>query len=239
MNGKNIARKHKVFSWNSKIGENSLALNFSRSGGDSCSNSCMHKINGSCYAIASQGLYKALYAKLERHEKNGFEWVLKSALNAIEENPGDFEGLRFFRFSTHGTVPDRSFSTSEKVALTRLGDLLRGHGVLIHFPVETRGKYNEVLACGIRPRLSFQGRIENAKRATEVVSVSVGNMEEKPVERLNKAMLLNIRLNSIGKTAEICPAIGGKIARSDEKITCDRCGLCARSEPRVIIYPQH
>lgn len=32
MNGKSLAEKYSVFSWNSKIGPNAIALNFSRSG---------------------------------------------------------------------------------------------------------------------------------------------------------------------------------------------------------------
>lgn len=239
MNGKNIAKKHPVFSWNSKIGTNAIALNFSRSGGDYCDDSCVHKREGTCYAISSQRLYKSLLSKLERHEKNGFGWVLQKAIEAIEGNPKDFEGLKFFRFCTHGSTPNRIFTTPEKRAMLHLGNLLNKMGVMVHFPVETREKYNSILACGIQPRLSYQGRVENAKRSTEAVSVSVGSMGEKPIERLNKAMLLNIRLNSIGKTAEICPAIAGKIAGADGRATCDRCGLCARPEPRVVIYPQH
>lgn len=239
MNGKSLAKKYQVFSWNQKIGKNAIALNFSRSGGEWCNSSCLHKQNGTCYAMASQGMYKRLYAKLKRHEENGFEWVLKMAIIAMRDNPGDFTELRFFRFCTHGTVPDRPFTREEKLALIRLGDLLNKMGAMVHFPVETQAKYNQVLACGIQPRLSYQGRIENAKRAAETVSVSVGSMAEKPIERLNQSIMLNMRLNFMGKSASICPAIAGKIARSDEKVTCDLCGLCARSEPMVIIYPQH
>lgn len=239
MNGQSLAKKYSVFSWNSKIGKNAIALNFSRSGGGWCSDSCLHKRNGTCYAIASQGLYKTLYAKLERHEQNGFVWVLQKAIDAIEGNPKDFEGLKFFRFCTHGSVPFKPFTREEKLALVRLGEVLRENDVMIHFPVETREKYNEVLACGIQPRLSFQGRIEHAKRSTEAVSVSVGSMEQKPVERLNQSIMLSLKLTYTGKTVAVCPAIAGKIAKSDEKVTCDLCGLCARSEPMVIIYPQH
>lgn len=239
MNGKNIARKYKVFSWNSKIGNNAIALNFSRSGGDWCSDSCLHKRNGTCYAMASQGMYKALYAKLKCHEEKGFEWTLKTALSAMEENPGDFAEIRFFRFSTHGTVPDRPFTREEKLALIRLGEILRKNDVMTHFPVETRRKYNEVLACGIQPRLSFQGRIEHAKRSGEITSVSIGSMSDKPLHRIEQSRAIVEQLRKIGKDAHVCPAIEAKLERSPVDATCDRCGICSFSTINVVVYPQH
>lgn len=239
MNGQSLAKKYPVFSWNQKIGENAIALNFSRSGGDWCSNSCLHKRNGTCYAMASQGMYKRLNAKLQRHEENGFEWTLKTALSAMKENPGDFAGIRFFRFSTHGTVPDRPFTTMEKHALIRIGDILRRNDVMIHFPVETRVKYNQVLACGIQPRLSFQGRIEHAKRAGEITSVSIGSMSDKPLHRVEQAKAIVEQLRKVGKDAYVCPAIEAKLERSPVDATCDRCGICSFSTINVVVYPQH
>ncbi len=189
--------------------------------------------------MASQGMYKALYAKLQRHEENGFEWTLKTALSAMEENPGDFAGIRFFRFCTHGTVPDRPFTREEKLALIRLGGILRENDVMIHFPVETRKKYSEVLACGIQPRLSYQGRIGNAKRAAEITSVSVGSMSEKPLHRIEQSRAIVEQLRKAGKDAYVCPAIEAKLERSPVDATCDRCGICSFSTINVVVYPQH
>lgn len=239
MNGKNIARKYPIFSWNAKIGENSLALNFSRSGGADCDDSCALKKSGICYAMASQRIYKALYAKLERHEKNGFEWVINEALHAIEGNPGDFEGLKFFRFSTHGTVPNRSFSTSERIALTRFGDLLKGNNVLIHFPVETVEKYNRVMDCGIQPRLSFQDRINGSLCSPLCSSVTAGVRRQAKLERIGEARKIAGFARKTGKRAVICPAIVSSFVKREGKITCDQCRLCASDKVGMVIYPMH
>lgn len=239
MNGKNIARKYKVFSWNSKIGENAIALNFSRSGGSYCDNSCELKKSGACYAMASQRLYRSLHAKLERHEKNGFEWVLNEALNAIEGNPGDFEELKFFRFSTHGTVPNREFSTAERVALTRFGEILRGRGVLIHFPVETVEKYAQILACGIQPRLSFQDRINGSLCSPLCSSVTAGVRRQTKLERIGEARKIAGFARKTGKRAVICPAIVSSFIKRERKITCDQCKLCASDKVGMVIYPMH
>lgn len=239
MNGKNIARKYQVFSWNSKIGPNAIALNFSRSGGSFCDDSCTLKKSGICYAIAGQRLYSSLYAKLERHEGNGFGWVINEALHAIEENPGDFEGLKFLRFSTHGTVPNREFSTEERVALTRLGDLLKGNNVLMHFPVETRGKYSEVLACGIQPRLSYQDRINGSLCSPLCSSVTAGVRRQAKLERIGKAKKIVGFAREAGKRAVICPAIVSSFRKRERKITCDQCKLCATDKVGMVIYPMH
>lgn len=239
MNGKNIARKYPIFSWNSKIGENAIALNFSRSGGTDCDNSCALKKSGACYAMASQKLYRSLHAKLEKHENNGFEWVLREALNALEGNPGDFEGLKFFRFSTHGTVPNREFSAAERIALTRLGDLLRGRGILIHFPVETREKYSEVLACGIQPRLSFQDRINGSLSSPLCSSVTAGIRRQAKLERIGEAKKIAGWARETGKRVVICPAIVSSFVKREGKITCDQCKLCASEKVGMVIYPMH
>jgi hypothetical protein len=239
MNGKNIARKYPIFSWNSKIGENAIALNFSRSGGADCDDSCVLKKSGICYAMASQRIYKALYAKLERHENNGFEWVLKTALNALEGNPGNFEGIRFFRFSTHGTVPNRSFSTSERIALARFGDLLKGNNIAIHFPVETREKYAAILDCGIQPRLSFQDRINGSLCSPLCSSVTAGVRRQTKLDRIGDARKIAGWARKTGKRVVICPAIVSSFVGRKRKITCDQCGLCSSSKVDTVIYPMH
>lgn len=157
----------------------------------------------------------------------------------MEENPKDFAGIRFFRFSTHGTIPNRPFTGYEQNALTKLGDWLKGNNISIHFPVETIGKYNEVMNCGIRPRLSFQDKINGSLCSPLCVSVTAGVRRQSKNERIGEAKKIAVWSREAGKRAVICPAIVSNFRKREGKVTCDKCKLCASGKVGTVIYPMH
>lgn len=235
-NGKNFARKHNVFSHASKIGDNALALNFSVSGGSWCDKSCEYLNNG-CYAEHSQCLYKALKAKLQRHQDNGFLHTLDRAYGIMLQEFTASKRPEFFRFCSHGTIPNRRLEWAEIDVLEKISGLLHKFGIPAHFPVETMGKYNDVFIAGFNPRLSLQHRHDEIRHDIPC-SIIVGTKEDTPKDRIEKAKAKAKELRENGHSNIICPSIMAQFM-GKKHISCSMCGACANPKINVGIYPHH
>lgn len=214
---------------NAKFNTGSLSLSFTRSHSPDCDTGCAAW--DVCYSFTLESRYGNLDAKLERHEQWGFERVCLMAVNEVRAWKGDH--VAWFRFSVHGSVPNRELSATEFKAFRSLLRAIRLHrnpnGTTpkIHFPVETDCKasaWRDIVTQGglfaspthkpfrrdhnvvVRASVPNDDFLDGkASHASTVADASVGRDRRK--RRLRAAFkLAKARREQTGKTCVVCPS---------------------------------
>ena len=110
---------------NAKFNSDSVSISFSRSGLEQCADEGSYfgadggcDVRPICYSTTMESRFPGLDAKLERHEQMGFQAVCEQATSELQALAGSH--VSWFRFSTHGSFPERTLSLRELIALMRL-----------------------------------------------------------------------------------------------------------------------
>jgi hypothetical protein len=226
----------------SKAVKDSIALNFSESGGTHCDPACMALTLGFCYAIHTEKMKPSIQTSGERKRKLGFAPVCDAYRIAILKKRAKGELIPWIRFSTFGSVPDRPLSANEIDAFV---SLVRSFppGTPVHFPVESKQKAERFRALSFAFDLPLVVREscqtdERAKECTTqgLPASRIVNLGKTGKERLSNAIA--IAKASKGK-ATVCPAIASTILRRPHKVKCGECTLCSKSGRTMILYPRH
>jgi hypothetical protein len=223
----------------------SVAVNFSQSGSAICSDSCLAKTLGLCYAIALEKIKSNVALNGARKEKNYpflFQ-VLGNHTPTIKK----IVNAPWVRFSAFGAFPDPSMlSDTDRENFGKLATHLKPliDDGRVHFPTETVSKYSFLKSIGFKPRLSFQRNVDAAISFKGRSSVMVkeekkftANLKHrKPIHSLETLR----KINASGKRAKICPAIVNKKIKcgTDPKNDIRGCIACG-SDVDIIIYPEH
>lgn len=226
----------------SKAIPKSIAINFSESGGENCSNKCQALKLGICYAIHTERMKPSIQVSGERKRLAGFAYVCRAYALQIRKKVENGEAIPWIRFSTFGSVPNRPLTSDEVVAFVAL---VRSFppSTPVHFPVETREKAERfrALSFAFDLNLTVRESCQSDKRAAECMESNLPSSRivyngATKRERLESAR--KIAKESKGK-AVVCPAIASTILRKSEPMKCGKCTLCAQSNRVLILYPQH
>ena len=150
------------------------SLNYGRSGGINCEQSCRHhplhfvgadSRDGECYAVHVEERHDRvqLKNKLDRHEAAAASALTAKALHELERERLHGRPARpWFRFSTNGALPKPAAALADRLFIPRVRALLaflNGAGTPSHFPVESPEKaafYREHVGDLVTVRESIQ-----------------------------------------------------------------------------------
>ena len=259
-----IERAHKENIYNSfgKGCDESIALNFDRSSGKNCSTRCRHHKQSirknatfACYSTTSESFRPSVRDSLEKKGKMspleivGLALIQLGELEVFLEKTG--KRLKFHRFSAAGSVPKKSdipvherkrFENILRLLCSRLVKL----GVAVHFPVESREKfeyYNAIVGDLVTIRLSLQDS-ESELSELRPCSFVVGeqfrshNCKSVKLTRIEYAReRARERYLKTGRKTIVCPAIVSTFLKK-APIHCGTCDACANKNIDVI-YPLH
>jgi hypothetical protein len=138
----------------SKAVPNSIALNFSESGGVNCSTKCEALKKGVCYAIHTEKMKPSIQVSGQRKRELGFESLCHAYQRQIERKKAKGETIPWIRFSTFGSVPNRKLTGEEMEAFAEMVKSFPA-GTPVHFPVETREKAERFRAIAVAFDLSL------------------------------------------------------------------------------------
>ena len=252
---------------NAKFNSDSVSISFSRSGLEQCADSGSYfgsdggcNVRDICYSNTMESRFPGLDRKLARHEELGFQVVCEQATSELQALAGSH--VSWFRFSTHGSFPERRLSLHEVIALMRLCKAIVGHvnpdgtNVKVHCPIEGRPKaeyyapifdrFDIVVRASIDNQNFIDGDYCNHKCST-VADVPVGPQRIK--RRLQQAFsLARSRRISNGSKVYVCPheaySLKTKTAKKDMPATLKcgigtdgkGCDLCSRDDIDGIVF---
>lgn len=221
----------------SKAIPNSVALNFSESGGTNCSTKCEALKKGVCYAVHTEKMKPSIQVSGQRKRELGFAQLCKAYQIKIENLPSP---PPWIRFSTFGSVPNRKLTPLE---LEAFADMVQSFpaGVPVHFPVETREKAERFRAITmafdlpivIRESCQSDARMKSPDNKGQSSRIVFDGATKR--DRLANAVKLARTLPD----ARVCPAIASTILRRPKAVKCGQCTLCAQPQIKTILYPQH
>jgi len=256
---------------NAKFNHGSLSISFSRSGLDQCADSGSYfgadggcDVRPICYSTTMESRFPGLDRKLERHEKMGFQTVCEQATSELKSLAGSH--VSWFRFSTHGSFPERRLSLHEVIALMRLCKAIVGHvnpngsRIKCHCPIEGRSKSNyyapifDRFDIVVRASISNQDFIDgdllqfiDDPTYSTVADVPVGPQRIK--RRLQQAFsIARSRRIANGSKVYVCPheaySLKTKTAKKDmpSRLKCGigtdgkGCDLCSRDDIDGIVF---
>jgi hypothetical protein len=222
----------------SKAVPNSIALNFSESGGVNCSTKCEALKKGVCYAIHTEKMKPSIQVSGQRKRELGFESLCHAYQRQIERKKAKGETIPWIRFSTFGSVPNRKLTGEEMEAFAEMVKSFPA-GTPVHFPVETREKAERFRAIAVafdlnlvvRESCQSDQRMRNSSGPSSRIVFEGATKKD----RLANAIVLARSLPN----ARVCPAIASTILRRPKAVKCGQCTLCARADVQTILYPQH
>ena len=256
---------------NAKFNSDSVSISFSRSGLDQCADDGSHfgadggcDVRPICYSSTMEGRFPGLDAKLERHEQMGFQVVCEQATRELKDLAG--QHVSWFRFSTHGSFPERRLSLRELIALMRLCKAIVGHrnpngtNVKVHCPIEGKPKANYYAPIFDRFNITVRASISNQDfidgdllqfvddpTYSTVADVPVGPQRIK--RRLQQAFALaRSRRIANGSKVYVCPheaySLKTRTAKKDmpTRLKCGidadgkGCDLCSRNDIDGIVF---
>ncbi len=213
----------------------SLGLSFAPSADAHCSKRCPH-YGTRCYAERTEKRYRAYSAKLDRHHAQGVAATCRDALTELQSaRRAGFTPI-WFRFMVSGSLPARPGADDVR-ALRDLCAWLVGHGVPIHFPIETKAKaarYRRALrGLGVTVRESgtTERRFVEASGPVSWVTVG-GGVDAAKIAASN-------RRKATGRRCIVCPAVAAqKLKTGSDRAKCGACTACA--DPSIdVVYPSH
>ena len=218
----------------------SVAINFTRSGGEHCDNSCPFKA-GKCYAKRIEARYPKVAKALAYKEEHRLEYlralVKPTILRWITSAP-------WVRFNVSGSLYRLDTLQMQEVEyLMKIAAALNSAGTLYHFPVETEAKAWQVFNMGFRRvrqslglMIDLPDTIDRIKSTSFPTSITVAGTKmanhRNAREMAKPSFVVAKQLREQGISAKVCPAVSGKAK-------CGACTLCAESNQRAIIYPLH
>ena len=224
----------------SKAVPNSIALNFSESGGVNCSAKCEALKKGVCYAVHTEKMKPSIQVSGQRKREVGFTNLCRAYKAQIQKRLAKGERIPWIRFSTFGSVPNRRLTPKE---LEAVADMVESfpQGVPVHFPVETKEKAERFRAIAvafdlnlvIRESCQSDARMRSKDHIGQSSRIVFKGATKR--ERLDNAKAIAKSLPS----ARVCPAIASTILRRPKPIKCGQCTLCAQPQIKTILYPQH
>ena len=224
----------------SKAVPNSIALNFSESGGVNCSTKCEALKKGVCYAVHTEKMKPSIQVSGQRKRELGFVGLCHAYEAKIRALISKGVDIPWIRFSTFGSVPNRRLTPGELEAFASMVESFP-QGVPVHFPVETKEKAERFRAIAVAFKLNIVIR-ESCQSDARMVSPNNVGQSSRIVfdgatkrERLTNAVAIARSLPA----ARVCPAIASTILRRPKPIKCGQCTLCAQSQIKTILYPQH
>tara|TARA_R100001132_G_C3269725_1_gene91938 strand:+ start:1106 stop:1906 length:801 start_codon:yes stop_codon:yes gene_type:complete len=256
---------------NAKFNADSVSVSFSRSGLEQCADSGSYfgadggcDVRPICYSTTMESRFPGLDRKLERHEQMGFQVVCEQATRELKDLAGSH--VSWFRFSTHGSFPERRLSLRELIALMKLCKAIVGHvnpngtSVKVHCPIEGRPKAEYYAPIFARFDIVVRASIDNQSfvdgdllqfvddpTCSTVADVPVGPQRIK--RRLQQAFALaRSRRISNGTKVYVCPhesySLKTKTAKKDMPSTLKcgididgkGCDLCSRNDIDGIVF---
>lgn len=231
---------------------NSIAINFSWSGGPNCDEGCAQLRSGDCYAIdlEKRGDRKAVSDKLHRHALTPPAILVGKALLELQTLVAKGYKIPWVRISTGGSLPKPE--NASPLFVSQLRAFLKyaiAQGALVHLPVESPEKaqfYRSIVGDFVTVRESLQST-EAITSTPGAVSCVVGtnirtgsNIRARRVDAAKHAA--RMRRQSTGRNTIVCPAITAgwqkRAGKRQSKILCGQCTACAN--PSIdVIYPFH
>ena len=153
----------------------------------------------------------------------GFTNLCHAYKAQIQKRLAKGDVIPWIRFSTFGSVPNRKLTPDE---LEAFADMVQSFpaGVPVHFPVETREKADRFRAIAVAFDLDLVIR-ESCQSDARMRSGDNTGQSSRMAKQL--------------PDARVCPAIASTILRRPKPIKCGQCTLCAQSQIKTILYPQH
>lgn len=230
----------------------SIAINFSWSGGPNCDSGCAQLQSGDCYAIEleKRGDRKGVTDKLKRHAELPPAQLVGRALLELQLLVGKGHKVPWLRISTGGSLPQPENASA--LFISQFRALLKfaiGQGAKVHLPVESKAKadfYRATVGDLVTVRQSLQSEADVASQ-DGAVSIVVGSnirqgtrIRDRRVEEAKQ--VARARKAATGRNTIVCPAITAgwqkRAGKRDDKILCGQCTACANNE-LDIVYPFH
>jgi len=231
-----------------KATKGAVSLNFGRSGGENCDDSCPYHPRSTsahasveaarCYAATCESRVdrQQLAAKLDRHESTAAAALIDAA--RVEFAKKAARGVvPWFRFSSFGSVPKTVPANFRALCLEVIAA-----GTPIHLPVEESPKVSRYLAAVgdiVAVRASVAAAYFNAYDGA--CSTVIGSMaDDSPRERVALAVkAAKARTAASGRKCVVCPAVAATHLRTKSKAAkCGNCCACADSSVDIV-YPVH